>query len=55
MEAFKKVQASQAPFTPELQVPLASVGKYCVFLTDKDIAPSANGSCVPFNKNWPEA
>lgn len=55
MEAFQKVQASQTPFKPELQVPLASVAKYCLFLTDKDIAPSANGSCIMFNKNWPEA
>lgn len=55
MEMFQKVQASQTPFTPERQVPIESVAKYCLFLTDKDIAPSANGSCIPFNKNWPEA
>ncbi|TDZ35883.1 3-beta-hydroxycholanate 3-dehydrogenase (NAD(+)) 2 [Colletotrichum sidae] len=33
----------------------AAVAKYCVFLTDKDIAEHANGSCVTFNKNWPYA
>ncbi|KAK4145047.1 uncharacterized protein C8A04DRAFT_11003 [Dichotomopilus funicola] len=55
MEAFEKIQASQTPFSPERRVPIESVAKYCVFLSDKDIAPSANGSCVPFNKNWPEA
>ncbi|KAK4041984.1 hypothetical protein C8A01DRAFT_14374 [Parachaetomium inaequale] len=55
MEMFQKIQASQSPFSPERQVPIESVAKYCLFLTDKDIAPSANGSCVMFNKNWPEA
>jgi len=55
MEMFQKVQAAASPFSPEKQVPIESVAKYCVFLTDKDIAPSANGSCIVFNKNWPEA
>ena len=55
MEMFQKVQASQAPHTPERMVPIQSVAKYCVFLTDSDIAPSANGSSILFNKNWPEA
>jgi hypothetical protein len=55
MEMLQKVQASQAPFTPERQVPIESVAKYCLFLTDKDIAPSANGSCITFSKNTPEA
>jgi NAD(P)-dependent dehydrogenase (short-subunit alcohol dehydrogenase family) len=54
-EAFQKVGASQAPFRPEYQVPITSVAKYCLFLSDQDIAPSANGSCIMFNKNWPEA
>lgn len=55
MENFQKVMASQSPSTPEKSVPLESVAKYCLFLTDKDITPSANGSCIVFNKNWPEA
>ncbi|KAK4153109.1 hypothetical protein C8A00DRAFT_43943 [Chaetomidium leptoderma] len=55
MDMFQKVQASQSPFSPEKQVPIESVAKYCLFLSDKDIAPSANGSCNLFNKNWPEA
>ena len=55
MEMFQKVQASQSPFAPEKNVPIESVAKYCLFLTDKDIAPSANGSCIMLNKNWPEA
>ncbi len=55
MEMFQKIQASQTPFSPEKQVPIESVAKYCVFLTDKDIAPVSNGAVIPFNKNWPEA
>ncbi|KXX76071.1 3-oxoacyl-[acyl-carrier-protein] reductase FabG [Madurella mycetomatis] len=55
MEMFQKIQASQSQFAPEKAVPIESVAKYCVFLSDKDIAPSANGSCIAFNKNWPEA
>ncbi|GAB1311612.1 Short chain dehydrogenase [Madurella fahalii] len=55
MEMFQKIQASQSQFTPEKNVPIESVAKYCLFLSDKDIAPSANGSCIAFNKNWPEA
>ncbi|WYZ39308.1 hypothetical protein EsH8_III_001222 [Colletotrichum jinshuiense] len=39
----------------ETGVDPASVGKYCVFLTDKDIAAASNGSCIVFNKNWPYA
>lgn len=55
MEMFGKVQASQSPHSPEKIVPIKSVAKYVLFLTDKDIARSANGSCIPFNNNWPEA
>lgn len=55
MEMYAKIQASQSPYAVEKQVPIESVAKYCLFLTDKDIAPSANGSCNLFNKNWPEA
>ncbi|AEO65656.1 uncharacterized protein THITE_2112832 [Thermothielavioides terrestris NRRL 8126] len=55
MEMFQKVQASQSPFEPHRHLPVESVAKYCVFLTDKDISPSANGSCIVFNNNWPEA
>lgn len=54
-EAYQKIQASQSPFSAEKLVPIESVAKYCVFLTDKDITPSANGSCITFNHNWPEA
>ncbi|KAL2136000.1 hypothetical protein VTI74DRAFT_5887 [Chaetomium olivicolor] len=55
MEMFQKIQASQSPFDVKKDLPVASVAKYCLFLTDKDISPSANGSCIVFNNNWPEA
>ncbi|KAG7291877.1 hypothetical protein NEMBOFW57_001899 [Staphylotrichum longicolle] len=55
MEMFQKIQASQSPFAPEKQVPIELVAKYCLFLSDRDIASCANGSCNLFNKNWPEA
>ncbi|KAK3310956.1 uncharacterized protein B0T15DRAFT_56994 [Chaetomium strumarium] len=54
-EMFQKIQASQSQFAPHKDLPVQSVAKYCLFLTDKDIAPSANGSCIVFNNNWPEA
>lgn len=56
MDMFQRVQASQTPFVPgQTAVPVAAVAKYCLFLTDADIAAGANGSCVVFNGNWPEA
>lgn len=55
MEMFQKIQASHPPVTPDRFVPVESVAKYCVFLSDKDIAPSANGSCIGFSKGWPES
>ncbi|KAK3382028.1 hypothetical protein B0H63DRAFT_218717 [Podospora didyma] len=56
MEMFQQIQASQTPFDPSKQgVPVETVAKYALFLSDADIAAGANGSCVVFNKNWPEA
>ncbi|KAK0671241.1 hypothetical protein QBC41DRAFT_60849 [Cercophora samala] len=55
MEAFQAISASQSPAGPEKMVPIESVAKYCVFLSERDIATSANGSCIVFNNNWPEA
>ncbi|KAK3330599.1 hypothetical protein B0H66DRAFT_69097 [Apodospora peruviana] len=56
MEMFQRIQASQTPFEPgKSSTPLQSVADYCLFLSGENIAPSANGSCVVFNKNWPEA
>ncbi|KAI1845002.1 hypothetical protein JX266_008795 [Neoarthrinium moseri] len=47
---------ASASFRPEADaVQLRDVAKYCVFLADRSIAATANGSCVPFNKNWPKA
>lgn len=34
---------------------LEDVGKYCIFLSDRSIAETSNGSCIVFNKNWPAA
>lgn len=56
MEMFQRIQASQTKLEFGKQdLPLESVAKYVLFLTDKDIAESANGSCIVFNRNWPEA
>ncbi|KAK4102917.1 NAD(P)-binding protein [Parathielavia hyrcaniae] len=55
MEMFQKIQASQSPADASKMVPIESVAKYCVFLADKDISACSNGSCIVFNKNWPEA
>ncbi|KAI5924513.1 hypothetical protein F4810DRAFT_127668 [Camillea tinctor] len=52
-EAFQ--QTISAAFKPECAIPLEDVAKYCVFLTDRGIAASANGSCIPFSKNSPLA
>lgn len=38
-----------------MSVHVEDVAKYCVFLSDRNIAASANGSCIVFNKNWPVA
>ncbi|KAJ2893963.1 short chain dehydrogenase [Zalerion maritima] len=55
-EAWAKINAVHPGFVPEKTgVPLADVAKYVLFLSDRGVAASANGSCIPFNKNWPEA
>lgn len=56
MEMYQKVMANQSPFEPgKNDTPLESIAKYCLFLSQSDIAPVSNGSCVVFNKNWPVA
>lgn len=57
MEMYSRVQGAHTAFDEKMHaVPLESIAKYCIFLTsDKEIASSANGSCIDFNKNWPEA
>ncbi|KAI1080085.1 NAD(P)-binding protein [Whalleya microplaca] len=44
-----------ATFKLEAAIQLKDVAKYCVFLADRSIAATANGSCITFNKNWPAA
>ncbi|KAL7620915.1 hypothetical protein AAE478_008225 [Parahypoxylon ruwenzoriense] len=48
-------QSVSSSFKPENAIQLKDVAKYCVFLADRDVAASANGSCINFNKNWPSA
>ncbi|ORY67255.1 uncharacterized protein BCR38DRAFT_338067 [Pseudomassariella vexata] len=42
-------------FNTNCAIKLADAGKYCVFLADRDIAATLNGSLINFNKNWPQA
>ncbi|KAI0835487.1 NAD(P)-binding protein [Hypoxylon sp. FL0890] len=44
-----------AAFKPEMAIRTKDVAKYCVFLADRDIASSCNGSMVQFNRNYPVA
>ncbi|KAI1506032.1 hypothetical protein F5X99DRAFT_177952 [Biscogniauxia marginata] len=53
VEAFQ--QTTGASFKPESAIPLQDVAKYCLFLTDRGIAASANGSCITFSRNSPAA
>jgi len=54
MDFYQKFQQSQAKFDSEKHlVPIENVAKYCVFLSDRGIAKSANGSCLDFTNNWP--
>lgn len=54
MDFFQKFEQSQAKFDGEKhQVPVENVAKYCVFLSDRGIAKSANGACLDFTNNWP--
>ncbi|KAK1775667.1 hypothetical protein QBC45DRAFT_238669 [Copromyces sp. CBS 386.78] len=56
VEMYQKVMASGSPFEPgKNDTPLESIAKYCLFLSQSDIAPVSNGSCVVFNRNWPVA
>ncbi|OTB07414.1 hypothetical protein M426DRAFT_318102 [Hypoxylon sp. CI-4A] len=53
MEAFK--QSVSATFDPAQAIQTKDVAKYCVFLADRDIAATSNGSLITFNKNFPKA
>lgn len=48
-------QSVSAQFKPEWAIKLKDVAKYCVFLADRDIASSSNGSLINFNRNYPNA
>jgi NAD(P)-dependent dehydrogenase (short-subunit alcohol dehydrogenase family) len=54
LELFMKLGPA-AGVKPEEAVQLKDVGKYCVFLADRSVAATANGSCINFNRNWPKA
>lgn len=55
METFQRQQVEH-PLVPEKHlVQLENVAKYCLFLSDKAMARSANGSVVNFTNNWPAA
>lgn len=54
MDFYQKFEQSQAKFDGEKHsVPVENVAKYCVFLSDRGIAKSANGACLDFTNNWP--
>lgn len=54
MDFYKKFEQAQAKFDAEKHhVPVENVAKYCVFLSDRGIAKSANGACLDFTNNWP--
>lgn len=54
MDFYQKFEQSQAKFDNEKHlVPIENVAKYCVFLSDRGIAKSTNGSCLDFTNNWP--
>ncbi|KAI1803444.1 NAD(P)-binding protein [Daldinia bambusicola] len=52
-EAF--AQSISADFKPEMAIKTKDVAKYCVFLADRSVAESSNGSLISFNKNYPMA
>ncbi|KAI3399562.1 hypothetical protein diail_6584 [Diaporthe ilicicola] len=51
---YQKSHQSMEEFDPEKhRVPVENVAKYCVFLSDRGMAKSANGACLEFTNNWP--
>lgn len=52
VEGFKAVKAAH----PQMNnVPVDHVARYVAFLSEDGIGQSANGSCIAFTGNWPEA
>ncbi|KAI2634965.1 NAD(P)-binding protein [Hypomontagnella submonticulosa] len=52
-EAFAR--SISASFKPEWAVQTKDVAKYCLFLADRDIASTSNGSMINFSRNYPAA
>lgn len=52
-QGYAKTAAANT-FKMEEAVKTKDVAKYCVFLADRSIAATANGSSVVLNKNWPK-
>ena len=53
-DAFTRCMGAQPEFKPgATDVKTESVARYCVFLSDREMAASANGSCNVFNRNFP--
>jgi len=52
MEAFQALQEARPS---KVSGSVKSIAKYCLYLADDNIAPGANGSCVVFSHNYPEA
>jgi NAD(P)-dependent dehydrogenase (short-subunit alcohol dehydrogenase family) len=54
MDFFAKFEQAQPKFDKDKhRVDIENVAKYCVFLSDRGIAKSANGSSLDFTNNWP--
>lgn len=54
MEGVQLIGQVNPGYTPGVtNVALTDVAKYCLFLSDPDIAATSNGGTITFNKNWP--
>ncbi|KAJ3532639.1 hypothetical protein NM208_g8347 [Fusarium decemcellulare] len=54
MEGLGLIDKHMPGFQPGVNdVPLQDVAKFCIFLTDRELAKTLNGASVPFNRNWP--
>ncbi|OAA36679.1 NAD(P)-binding domain protein [Metarhizium rileyi] len=51
-EGLDKMYQTQPAY---VDVPTDHVARYAAFLSEDDVAKSANGSCIVINGNWPEA
>ncbi|SPO01504.1 related to 3-ketoacyl-acyl carrier protein reductase [Cephalotrichum gorgonifer] len=55
MEGMGRMRELTGYVQGESNVPLTTVAKYCLFLSDREVAAAANGGEVTVNKNWPAA